>query len=159
MPDKTFSALPGCGMSLPVHDRKPTVEPEKAKWFYEQEVIIDEKSLQPTVQVSKRDLDKEIQSYKDECGMAFVLRQIAAGRLSIRDLADDGKGGVDVLGLPETLNDASQAALVAQQLGKEEAAKLGLKAFTEEELQNYINQEIKKAQEAKANQATNEEAK
>lgn len=136
----------------------PTVEPDNAKWFYEPNVELDEKTLEPTVKVSKRDLDKEIQSYKDECGMAFVLRQIAAGRVSLSEIADDGKGSVDLVGVPISINDACQLANAALEAGKEEAAKLGLKAFTEEELQNYINQEIKKAQEAKA-QATNEEAK
>lgn len=150
----------GVGHALP--PVVPFVAPENTKWVYETNVVLDEQSLEPRVEISKRDLDKEIQSYKDECGMAFVLRQIAAGRLSITDVADDGKGGADVLGMPETLNQACQLAQEAIALGKEEAAKLGLKSFTDEELTAYVNEQIKLAQEAKkakdAN-STNEEAK
>lgn len=127
----------------------PWKAPESGKFVYEQNVILDEKTLEPCVKVSKRDLDKEVQSFKDECGFAYVLRQIAAGRLSLSDVADDGKGSADITGMPETVNEACQAALAAQELGKQEAAKLGLKAFTEDELQSFINAEIKKAQEAK----------
>lgn len=140
-------------MGREMHPVQAWKAPDSCKFVYEQNVVLDEKTLEPDVDVSKRDLDKEIQSYKDECGMAYVMRQIAAGRLSISDIADDGKSGVDVTGMPETLNDACQAALVAQELGKQEAAKLGLKAFTEEELQSYINAEIKKSKEAQAKTA------
>lgn len=132
---------------------KPWKAPDSGKFVYEQNVTLDEKTLEPSVKISKRVLDKEIQSYKDECGMAYVLRQIAAGRLSITDIADDGKSGGDITGMPETLNQACQDAITAQEIGKQEAAKLGLKAFTEEELQNFVNAEIKKAKEAQAKAA------
>lgn len=147
-------------VKCPFADRKivkPTKAPESSKWIFETKIIIDKETLEPTVEVTKRDLDKEIQSYKDECGMAFVLRQIAAGRLSLRDLADDGKSGADVLGMPETVNEACQANISAQEAGKAAAAELGLKAFTEEELQNFINNEIKKAQAAQSGQANTQE--
>lgn len=152
--------MPKDSVKCPFADRKivkPTKAPDSSKWIFETKVIIDKETLEPTVELSKRDLDKEIQSYKDECGMAFVLRQIAAGRMSIRDLADDGKGGVDALGLPETVNEACQANILAQEAGKAAAAELGLKAFTEEELAAFVNNEIKKAQEGKTSQANTQE--
>lgn len=144
-------------MSKSINKVKMTVEPENAKWVFEYSVAIDKDTLEPVVEVSKRDLDKEIQSYKDECGFAYVMRQIAAGRLSIRDVMPTEDQFGDSVGAPESINDAHQGTLEAVEAGKAEAAKLGLKAFTEQELQNYINEELKKAQAAKSSDGNNQE--
>lgn len=129
------------------------------KVIYESKVIIDKETLEPVVEVTERDLDHEIQSYKDECGMAFVLKQIAAGRLSVNAIADDGQHGADLTGMPETLNDACQLNIAATEAGIKAAQEAGLKVFSEEELNAYIQQEIAKAQAAKAAQASAEGGK
>lgn len=121
----------------------------------ENNLVIDKETLQPVVKETERDLDKEIESYKDECGMEFVLRQIAAGRLSIDQIRDDGKSGQDITGVPETINEASMMKEAAIEYGLKEAAKLGLKTFSEKELNDYIQNELKKAQ-AKAAEAKSE---
>lgn len=120
------------------------------KVIYEQSVIIDEKTLEPKVKVTERDLDKEIQSYKDECGMAYILKQIAAGRLSADQIRDHGNEGADILGVPQTLNDANQLNLSAQEEGMKAASELGMKKYTEEEFQLALNKAIKEASAAKA---------
>lgn len=133
----------------------PHVGKDSEKVVYENKVVIDKETLQPVVEVSERDLDKEIQSYKDECGIAFVLRQIAAGRLSISSVSDDGKHSGDLVGMPETLNEASMLKVVAEEAGRKAAAEAGIK-FTEADLQKLIQQEIAKAEAAKKAQITNE---
>lgn len=115
------------------------------KVIYEQSVVIDKDTLQPVAKVTERDLDKEIQSYKDECGMAFVLRQIAAGRLSVDQIRDHGNEGMDITGTPQSVNDASQLNLAAQEAGMQAASQLGMKVYTEQEFQAALQKELQKA--------------
>lgn len=126
--------------------------------IFEQKLVIDKETLQPVVEVTHRDLDKEIQSYKDECGIAFILRQIASGRLSIDQIRDDGKSGHDLLGTPTSINEASMINDAANSAAQEEADKLGIQ-LSESALQALIQKEIKKAADAKAAAAANQEAK
>lgn len=143
MPDKDATGL------VP-QQSVPYVFPDTSKVIYEQSVVIDEKTLEPIVKVSERDLDKEIQSYKDECGMAYVLRQIAAGRLSVDSIRDHGDEGLDVVGTPETLNEAHQLNVAIQEQGVKAAQDLGMKTYTEAEFQEAVNKAIKEAAAAKA---------
>lgn len=134
----------------------PYVSSDDDKVIFEQKMIINKETFQPEVEVTYRDLDKEIQSYKDECGIAYVMRQIASGRLSIDQIRDDGKSGQDLMGLPGTINEASMLNDGLQSAAQEEAGKLGIQ-LSEAALQEFIQKEIKKAAEAKA--AANQEAK
>lgn len=57
-----------------------------------------------------RDLDKEIQEFKDQTGFEGMRKLIAQGKATPRDFFDDGKHGQDVSGLPDNVNDAYRAA-------------------------------------------------
>ena len=136
--------------SVQANECKPYDGGHVGKVVFEQSMIIDKETLEPVVKVTERDIDKEIQSYKDECGIAFVLRQIAAGRLSIDQIKDDGKSGYDVSDLPETQNDAFQQNEAIQEEGLKAAGDLGMKTYTEAELNEIVAKAIKAAAEQKA---------
>lgn len=146
MPDKVVK-FEGHGHPLP--SVVPYVPAENCKYVYENKMVIDEDTLQPVVAVSQRELDPEIQSCKDECGIAFIMRQVAAGRLSVDAIRDDGQHGYDIEGLPETMNEASMIKEAAISQGDKAAADLGLVNLTEADLQKFIQAEIAKAEEAK----------
>lgn len=57
-----------------------------------------------------RDLDKEIQEFKDQTGFEGMRKLIAQGKATPRDFFDDGKHGQDVSGLPDNVHDAYRAA-------------------------------------------------
>lgn len=57
-----------------------------------------------------RDLDKEIQEFKDQTGFEGMRKLIAQGKATPRDFFDDGKHGQDVTGLPDNVHDAYRAA-------------------------------------------------
>lgn len=57
-----------------------------------------------------RDLDKEIQEFKDQTGFEGMRKLIAQGKATPRDFFDDGKHGQDVSGLPDNVNDAYRVA-------------------------------------------------
>ena len=58
-----------------------------------------------------RDLHREIQEFKDDCGFEGMKKLIEQGRAVPRDFYDDGKHGQDVAGLPDNVNDAYRAAM------------------------------------------------
>lgn len=118
---------------------------DTGKVIYETSVVIDKETLEPVTKVTERDLDKEIQSFKDECGMAFVLRQIAAGRLSADQIRDHGNEGMDIVGTPTSINDASQLNMSVQAQGVKAAQDLGMKTYTEAEFQAALQRELQKA--------------
>lgn len=59
------------------------------------------------------DIDKEIQEFEDSCGMEGMRKLISQGRATPRDFYDDGKHGMDVVGLPDNVNDAYRASLAS----------------------------------------------
>lgn len=57
-----------------------------------------------------RDLDKEIQEFKDQTGFEGMRKLISQGKATPRDFFDDGQHGQDVTGLPDNVHDAYRAA-------------------------------------------------
>lgn len=71
-----------------------------------------------------RDLHREIQEFKDDCGFEGMKKLIETGRAVPRDFYDDGKHGQDAADLPDNVNDAYRAALAANK--KSDAVLKGL---------------------------------
>lgn len=103
-----------------------------------------------TVVVSKDplDLDALIQSYKDQCGMEMAQLMIKRGLASPDDFAAAPGDYGDTSTLPDNLNDAYQAAQVAQK----KAGDVNLSQFkSDKDIQDYVNNVI--AQQLAAQQA------
>ena len=97
-----------------------------------------------------------IQTYADQCGMAYIQKMIANGMLNPEKVADDGKHGGDVT-LPIDANEAYRASLANDaSIAKLESA-LGIKLgddTTPEQIrdalakiyqaQQSVNEEVKK---------------
>ena len=62
---------------------------------------------------SALDFQKLIESYKDQCGVEYMIKQVKLGAVQLSALADDGQHSADVSGVPETAADAYQAGLAA----------------------------------------------
>lgn len=58
-----------------------------------------------------RDIHREIQEFKDDCGFEGMRKLIEQGKATPRDFYDDGKHGQDVADLPDNVNDAFRAAV------------------------------------------------
>lgn len=71
-------------------------------------------------------VQKIVDSYAEETGLAYALRQINSGRLLPSQLADKGTGGVDVSNVADNVNDAHRQALESAEEAKKVAAALGV---------------------------------
>lgn len=99
------------------------------------------------------DLDALIQSYKDQCGMELAQLQIKRGLASPEDFAAEPGDYGDTSTLPDNINDAYRASLVAQQSG------INLEQFkTDADIEAYVKAQVKAQLEAqaKAQQQTTE---
>ena len=76
----------------------------------------------------KLDFQKMIESYKDEAGIDFMMKQVKLGALSLSSLADDGKHSADISNAPEHVDDAYQRAVVAKSDANKIYAALGVDA-------------------------------
>lgn len=74
-----------------------------------------------------RDIQREIQEFKDDCGFEGMRKLIAQGRAQPKDFYDDGAHGLDVADLPDNVNDAYRAALSAKSESGNLFADLGVK--------------------------------
>lgn len=134
----------------PVRECKPT----RSDKIYKKEIAqfgleLDQKTGS-TVVVSKDplDLDALIQSYKDQCGMEMAQLMIKRGLASTDDFAAKPGDYGDTSTLPDNLNDAYQAAQVAQKA----AGNINLSQFkSDKDIQDYVNKVI--AQQLAAQQA------
>lgn len=79
------------------------------------------------VSTGKRDIQKEIQEFKNDCGFEGMRNLISQGRATPRDFYDDGKHGQDVANLPDNVNDAFRAAMAASKQSGNLFAELGVK--------------------------------
>lgn len=79
------------------------------------------------VSTGKRDIHREIQEFKNDCGFEGMKNLIAQGKATPRDFYDDGKHGQDVANLPDNVNDAFRAAMAASQDSGNLFADLGIK--------------------------------
>lgn len=79
------------------------------------------------VSTGKRDIPREIQEFKNDCGFEGMKNLIAQGKATPRDFYDDGKHGQDVANLPDNVNDAFRAAMAASSNSGNLFADLGVK--------------------------------
>lgn len=98
----------------------------------------------------KIDLVELAESYKDQCGLEFMLRQMKLGVVTPESLADDGKHSGDAT-YPTDINDAYRALLEENDKKARLAAALGLKVdeLTEEKITAAIAEINQKKDEAK----------
>lgn len=112
-------------------------EPDKLdeRYLVQLKPVLDPKTGNTSVDESdKLDLVELIQSYKDQCGMEFMLKQVKLGVVGIESLADDGKHSGDASG-PLDINDAYRAQLIQAEAKRVLADTLGIKdELTEERI-------------------------
>lgn len=85
-----------------------------------------------------------ISSYRDQTGLAYALRQINAGRLHPFQLNDNGKGGVDLRGLPDNVNDAYQVMNSSTAAATRVASRLGIAELDPQNIQKVVQDAIDK---------------
>ena len=96
------------------------------------------------------DLDAEIQTYKDQCGMELAQLEIKRGLASPEDFAAKPGDYGDISTLPDNINDAYRASLDAKQ-----AAKIDLSQFkTDADIEAYVKAQVKAQLEAQAKAQT-----
>lgn len=92
------------------------------------------------------DVQKIVDSYVEETGLAYAMRQINAGRLMPTQLNDKGDAGVDLTGVADNVNDAQRQAMDAAQGAKKVAEALGIDrldpAHIEEVVTRIVNERI-----------------
>lgn len=92
------------------------------------------------------DMQKIVDSYVEETGLAYAMRQINAGRLMPTQLNDKGDAGVDLTGVADNVNDAQRQAMSAAQGAKKVAEALGIDrldpAHIEEVVTRIVNERI-----------------
>lgn len=85
------------------------------------------------------DLDAQIQTYKDQCGMELAQLQIKRGLADPADFAAQPGDYGDTSTLPDNINDAYRASLDAKN-----AAKVDLSQFkTDADIQAYVKAQVK----------------
>lgn len=86
------------------------------------------------------DFQKVIESYREQCGVEFMIKQVKLGAISLASLADDGQHGADIAGSPDNINDAYQAAVVGNDniAGLEKALDVNLEGLTQEQAEAAI---------------------
>lgn len=105
----------------------------------------------------KLDFQKLIESYADQAGIDFMIKQVKLGAVPLSALADDGKHSGDISGLSDNIDDAYQAAVVAKSDQNKILAALGLNAdATPEQIKSAIAGIYEKAQ---ADKSVKEEVK
>lgn len=83
-------------------------------------------------------VQKLIDSYKDETGLAYALRQINNGRLMPSQLMDKGDKGADVSEIPDNVNDAYRLSQATSAEAKKVADALGVTKLDQNNLDAQI---------------------
>lgn len=89
-------------------------------------------------------LQKVISSFEQETGLAYVMRQINAGRVHPFQLNDNGKKGVDLSIVPDNINDARAAAQSTHDAASKLAHSLGLKDVDPATFQEAVKMALEK---------------
>lgn len=95
------------GHIVPVFEKPKKAEDDYHKYLVQLKVKPDLDHPGETIvdTSDKLDLQKLINSYKDDCGFEYMMRQIKSGQATLADFCDDGKHGADVTGIPEYIGD------------------------------------------------------
>lgn len=112
-------------------------EPSKLddKYLVQPKPVLDPETGETKIDGSdKLDLYELTQSYRDQCGLEFMLKQMKLGIVAPESVADDGKHSGDA-SMPLDINDAYRAQLVQNEAKKMLKDTLGIKdELTEENI-------------------------
>lgn len=72
--------------------------------------VKDAKTLEVAPVFEQVDLMEEVRASSDLAGVDYMKRLLATGQAQPEDFYDDGKSGVDMRMIPETVHDASKAS-------------------------------------------------
>ena len=113
------------------------------------------------VEVEPVDVNELVGSYASVAGMAYARKLIQTGQVSPNAFADDGQHSADIVGMPDNIYDASQAAAAAKVKGDAVAASLGLGSdyVSKKDLDSLIKQKVDALLAAQNNPAENKEVK
>lgn len=116
--------------------------------FEELGVELDKETGNTNVVVTgHKDLHREIQEFKDDCGFEGMRKLIAQGRALPKDFYDDGLHGQDVAGLPDNVNDAYRAAMESNNKSEKMLKDLGVNIDdlkTQEAIEKAITDAVNK---------------
>lgn len=107
------------------------------------------------VETGTVDLRELINSYKDQCGMAYARQLLKTGAVSPEAFCDDGRHGADVSVMPDNLNDSYRLALAAKENGDRVAADLGIHEdyMTASDVTKLVQDAVQAALAAKSQEA------
>lgn len=110
-------------------------------------VVADEDAPGTTkVMFEEIDLRSFIAEAANNTGLEYVLRMMKAGQIRPEDIADDGKHGLDLTGVPSYIGDVKNMSDKAVGEASSTLEKLGIdpsKSYSEEELQKVIAEALK----------------
>ena len=133
-----------------VHDRDFSCPVDASERFVPEWGLELDKTTGNTtpVIVGQIDMYESIQSFKDSCGIEAVKRDIACGRVTPEQVADDGKHGGDFTN-PTMLSEMTsivRQAIADSKAADDEAAKKGLDVKANKvdglDLDAYIKQQV-----------------
>lgn len=84
-----------------------------------------------------------IDSYKNETGLAYAMRQINQGRLMPNQLADKGTGSADISEVADNVNDAFRDALEKSSDAKKVANALDLSNIDQKRIDDIVATAVK----------------
>lgn len=74
------------------------------------QVNVDKETLTVTPVIEEVDLDAEIQTYLNMCGLEYFKILLAQGKVTPESSHDDGKHAVDMSLMPKTVHEAAKVA-------------------------------------------------
>ena len=117
------------------------------------QVEVDKETLIVRPVVETYDVQAEIQTYKNQCGLEYFKLLLAQGKAVKSDAYDDGEHGFDTSVIPETIHEAHNNAQAGADVLAELAKALGVKsgkAITSDDLLDLLSQQVKANEAAKA---------
>lgn len=112
---------------------------------------VDKETLTTKPVFNVFNVDEEIQSCKDLCGMEYMKKLLASGQVTAEDLQDNAGADLDLTRMPESPQEAlrkanevnEQIGKLAQAIGCEEGKK-----YTAQEIETMLTAAIKQQYEA-----------
>lgn len=109
------------------------------------QVTVDKENLNVFPVLEEVDLDAEIQTYKDMCGLEYFKLMLAQGKVNPEDSHDDGAHSYDSALMPKTIHEASKVADSVSAVVGEVAKQLGIKdgdAVSQEKLIELLSEKV-----------------
>lgn len=112
---------------------------------------VNQETLQVEPVFESVDVQAEIQSCKDLCGLEYMKKLLASGQITAEDLQDNAGAEIDLTAIPQDQHEALRKAnQVNEQLGKL-AASIGCeegKTYSSEEIERMLTAAIQKQYDA-----------